>query len=231
MDGVHDLLLRIGDLSREELRERCVSRRGGRIGNARLFALRRVIEISVAGEKRLIAVEDAARYRDALGVPLPPGLPIAFLQPAAEALQSICCDGYARTHGPFTTQAAAARFASAPRRRGSSAAQTGADRDASSKVDSAPVASIANGATTEVLRTIRRKSLARLRKEVEPVEQRTLARLLHPLAGRRPATARPRCTAGHHRKSAGITPSGFHPRNRDSARASTALQIVRPRYC
>ena len=75
MDGVHDLLLRIGDLTRGELRVRCAL---DEVADsvARLMKARRVMEVGIAGEKRLVAVEDAARYRDALGVPLPPGLPL-----------------------------------------------------------------------------------------------------------------------------------------------------------
>ena len=63
----------------------------------------------IAGEKRLIAVEDAARYRDALGIPLPPGLPTALLEPVAQPVLDLV-RRYARTHGPFTQSEAAARF-------------------------------------------------------------------------------------------------------------------------
>ena len=71
-DGIHDLLLRIGDLSREELLARLAD---PELVNQleRLLRSRRLLEIKIAGEKRLIAIEDAARYRDALGIPLPPG--------------------------------------------------------------------------------------------------------------------------------------------------------------
>ena len=106
MDGVHDLLLRLGDLTRAELRLRCVSDEVAE-SVAKLMRARRVLEVQVAGEKRLIAVEDAARYRDALGVPLPPGLPTAFLEAAPEAMVDLL-RRYARTHGPFTTHEAAA---------------------------------------------------------------------------------------------------------------------------
>ena len=102
MDGVHDLLLRLGDLTRAELRRRCVTEEvADTVG--RLMRARRVLEVQIAGEKRLIAVEDAARYRDALGVPLPPGLPSAFLQETPNALVDLV-RRFARTHGPFTTQ-------------------------------------------------------------------------------------------------------------------------------
>ncbi|MEO6910801.1 MAG: helicase-related protein, partial [Edaphobacter sp.] len=70
MDGVHDLLLRLGDLTRVELRARCVSDAVAE-SVAKLIRVQRVLDVPFAGEKRLIAVEDAARYRDALGVSLP----------------------------------------------------------------------------------------------------------------------------------------------------------------
>jgi ATP-dependent Lhr-like helicase len=174
MDGVHDLLLRLGDLTREELCRRCVSAEIADMAD-RLLRARRVIEIQITGEKRLIAVEDAARYRDALGIPLPPGLPSAFLADAPEASTDLL-RRYARTHGPFTTQEAASRF--------------GLPSESVEPVLQALVQSgrIVEGGfrpggvhrewcDNEVLRSIRRKSLARLRKEVEPVEQATLARL------------------------------------------------------
>jgi ATP-dependent Lhr-like helicase len=175
MDGVHDLLLRIGDLSREELRARCVDEAtAGTV--TKLMRARRVLEVTVAGEKRFIAAEDAARYRDAVGVPLPPGLPGAFLEAVPEALLDLI-RRYARTHGPFTTHEAADRF-------GLSAGVV--DTMLTHLVQMGRV--IEGGfrpggvhrewCDHEILRSIRRKSLARLRKEVEPVEQRTLARLL-----------------------------------------------------
>jgi ATP-dependent Lhr-like helicase len=174
MDGVHDLLLRLGDLTRAELLVRCVTNEvADSVG--KLMRARRVLEAQVAGEKRLIAVEDAARYRDALGVPLPPGLPGAFLQEAPDALLDLI-RRFARSHGPFTTPEAAGRFD-----------LTGESVEAvlqrliqSGKVVEGgfrPGGIHREWCDNEVLRSIRRRSLARLRKEVEPVEQRTLARL------------------------------------------------------
>ncbi len=134
-----------------------------------------MLELSIAGEKRLIAVEDAARYRDALGVPLPPGLPAAFQASVADAGLDLV-RRYARTHGPFTTVEVAKRFGLA--------AET-AEALLNRLVQSGRV--VEGGfrpggvhrewCEAEVLRAIRRKSLAKLRKEVEPVEQATLARL------------------------------------------------------
>ncbi|HEV2619214.1 MAG TPA: crosslink repair DNA glycosylase YcaQ family protein, partial [Acidobacteriaceae bacterium] len=175
LDGVHDLLLRLGDLSPNELQMRCAVENAAEFAT-KLVRARRVMEISVAGERRLIAVEDAGRYRDALGVPLPPGLPSAFLEPVAEAGLDLI-RRYARTHGPFTVADAARRFglpltgveALLERLVGLGRVVEGGLR---------PGGVHREWCDVEVLRTIRRKSLARLRKEVEPVEQRVLARLL-----------------------------------------------------
>jgi ATP-dependent helicase Lhr and Lhr-like helicase len=174
MDGVHDLLLRLGDLSRDELRMRCVT---DEVADSvsKLVRARRVLEVQVAGAKRVIAVEDAARYRDALGVPLPPGLPAAFLQEMPDAMVDLL-RRFARTHGPFTTPEAAGRFdlpsecVEAVLQR---LVQTGRVVEGGFR----PGGIHREWCDSEVLRAIRRKSLARLRKEVEPVEQRTLARL------------------------------------------------------
>jgi ATP-dependent helicase Lhr and Lhr-like helicase len=174
MDGVHDLLLRLGDLSREELRMRCVT---DSVSDSvtKLIRARRVLEVSVAGEKRLIAVEDAARYRDALGVPLPPGLPTAFLQDAPDAMVDLL-RRFARTHGPFTTHDAAARF-DLPTEGVESVLQRLVQSGRVVEGGFRPGGIHREWCDNEVLRSIRRRSLARLRKEVEPVEQRTLARL------------------------------------------------------
>jgi ATP-dependent Lhr-like helicase len=175
MDGVHDLLLRIGDLTRTELHARTTDDATAET-IVKLLRARRAIEITVAGEKRFIAAEDAARYRDALGVPLPPGLPTAFLEPAPDALLDLI-RRYARTHGPFTTHEAANRFALPTQiveQTLTHLVQTGRVLEGGFR----PGGIHREWCDHEILRTIRRKSLARLRKEIEPVEQRTLARLL-----------------------------------------------------
>ncbi len=174
MDGVHDLLLRLGDLTRVELRLRCVTDEVAETA-AKLMRARRVLEVQVAGERRLVAVEDAARYRDALGVPLPPGLPSAFLQETPNALTDLL-RRFARTHGPFTTNEVAARFGLSS---GSVETVLQALVQSGKVVEGGfrPGGVHREWCDNEVLRAIRRRSLARLRKEVEPVEQRTLARL------------------------------------------------------
>ena len=172
-DGVHDLLLRVGDLSRDEVRARCES---GRFpSRERLMTERRAVEVRVAGEARLVAVEDAVRYRDALGVPLPHGLPEALLDPVADAAGDLVLR-FARTHGPFTTEAVASRFGLPPR---SVAATLLRLRRAGGccRVRSARAGAAAEWCENEVLRLIRQRSLARLRRQVEPVSAAALGRL------------------------------------------------------
>jgi ATP-dependent Lhr-like helicase len=174
LDGVHDLLLRLGELTRAELAVRSTTREVAETVD-RLIRARRVLELMFFGEKRLIAVEDAARVRDALGVPLPPGLPTAFLEASADALLDIV-RRYARTHGPFTTIEIAERY-SLPKQAVESILQRLAGLGRIMEGGFRPGGLNREWIDAEVLRAIRRKSLAKLRKEIEPVEQSTLARL------------------------------------------------------
>ena len=137
---------------------------------------RRLLELRIAGEKRLVAAEDAARYRDALGIPLPPGLAAALLEPVAHPVLELV-RRYARTHGPFTAQEAAARFAldrEAVENALRQLAQDGRVLEGGFR----PGGIHQEWCDAEILRQIRRKSLAKLRREVEPVEQHTLARFV-----------------------------------------------------
>jgi len=174
-DGIHDLCLRLGDLSREELARRVVAPELLTHVD-RLVRSRRLLELRIAGERRLIAAEDAARYRDGLGIPLPPGLASALLEPVAHPILELV-RRYARTHGPFTLREAAERFAL------DAAAVENALRQlaAEGRVMEGgfrPGGLHREWCDAEMLRLIRRKSLAKLRREVEPVEQHTLARFL-----------------------------------------------------
>jgi ATP-dependent Lhr-like helicase len=174
MDGLHDLLLRLGDMTRAEIATRSVSEDVATTVD-RLIKARRALQLMVAGEKRVMAVEDAARLRDALGVALPPGLPSAYLEPVPDGLLEIV-RRYARTHGPFTTNDLANRYL-LPKASVEATLQrlVGVGRVAEGGFR--PGGVNREWIDAEVLRSIRRKSLAKLRKEVEPVEQRTLARL------------------------------------------------------
>jgi len=174
-DGIHDLCLRLGDLSREELARRVAS--PDLLQHVdRLVRARRLLELRIAGERRLVAAEDAARYRDALGIPLPPGLAVALLEPVAHPVLELV-RRYARTHGPFTLREPADRFGL------DTAAVEAALRQlaAEGRVLEGgfrPGGLHREWCDAEILRQIRRKSLAKLRREVEPVEQHTLARFL-----------------------------------------------------
>ena len=174
-DGIHDLCLRLGDLSREELARRVVSQ--DLLAHVdRLVRSRRLLELRIAGERRLIAAEDAARYRDGLGIPLPPGLAGALLEPVAHPVLELV-RRYARTHGPFVLREAAERFAL------DAAVVENALRQLAAEGRVLEGGFLPGGlhrewCDAEMLRLIRRKSLAKLRREVEPVEQHTLARFL-----------------------------------------------------
>ena len=174
-DGVHDLLLRIGDLTRDEIAARTLPGVAEAAG-LELLATRRAVEVSIAGDARLVAVENAARYRDALGTPLPAGLPAALLEPGADAVGDLL-KRYARTHGPFASHDIAVRFglplalieATLSRLTAAGRLVEGAFR---------PGGRGREWCDAEVLRGIRRRSLARLRQEVEPVDAPVLGRFL-----------------------------------------------------
>jgi len=181
-DGLRDLLLSVGDLSRREIEARSASEEVARSIRA-LSRSGRVLAITVAGESRYIAAEDAARYRDAVSARLPPGLPETLLRPTVgpgiDPLEDLV-GRYARTHGPFTSEEAARRFgiseALVERILKSLAARgrllEGAFRPGG------PVGEAREWCDAEVLRRIRLRSLAILRRQIEPVEPRTFARLL-----------------------------------------------------
>ncbi|MDQ3440864.1 MAG: DEAD/DEAH box helicase, partial [Planctomycetota bacterium] len=174
-DAVHDMLLRIGDLTRDEIAARALPG----VAEAAVPALleaRRAIEIAIAGVLRVVAVENAARYRDALGTPLPAGLPAALLEKSPDALGDLI-KRYARTHGPFASSDIALRLAlPLGPVEGVLAKLTAAGR----LVEGAfrPGGHGHEWCDAEVLRSIRRRSLARLRQEVEPVDGAVLGRFL-----------------------------------------------------
>src|SRR3989442_14312783 len=98
----------LGILTKEEFRDRSLAVDVAASVGA-LAAARRVLSIRIAGDPRLIAVEDAARFRDALGVPLPVGIPESLLQPVRDPLGDLALR-YARTHAPFTAPDFAVRY-------------------------------------------------------------------------------------------------------------------------
>jgi ATP-dependent Lhr-like helicase len=174
VDGVHDLLLHLGDLAAQEIATRSTVDAGDAL--ERLTRERRIVPISIGGAPRFIPVEYAARYRDALGIPLPPGLPESLLEPAADAAPDLA-RRFARTRGPFPTEDFASRYA---------LGRSTADALLKSLVAAGrliegefrPGGSGREWCDPEVLQTIRRRSLAKLRKQVEPVEPSVLTRLV-----------------------------------------------------
>ncbi len=185
-DALHDLLLWLGDLSEAEIASRAETPTDARAHLASLVKERRVVLVRLAGEKRAVAVEDVARYRDAFGVVLERGLPQAFLAPTKDALSTLVAR-HARTHGPFTAEEVGARFG---------IGVASAEAALAVLVDKGKVASgafrpLAPGIAmrgragapieycdVEVLRVLKRKTLARLRKAIEPVSSAAFARFL-----------------------------------------------------
>jgi len=174
-DGLHDLLLKLGDLSAAEIALRAVSP-GVAASISELVDARRAVSVRIAGTSRFIPVEYASRYRDSLGVPLPPGLPDIFLERTEDALREIV-RRYARTHGPFTTLDLANRYG-LPTETVNAVLHTLHGRGQLLEGEFRPRGVHHEWCDPEVLQQIRRKSLARLRKEVEPVEQAAFARFL-----------------------------------------------------
>src|SRR5579884_169036 len=170
VDGAHDLLRRLGDLSPDELRRRCA----GLDPVDELVSSRRAVRVRVAGEERLIAAEDAGRYRDALGVSPPAGLPDAFLEPVDDALGQLI-RRYARTHGPFLPGEPAARFGLPV---GVVEAVLGQQAGVITRGGFRPGGTGTEWCDVEVLRLVRQRSLAALRREVEPASAEALARFL-----------------------------------------------------
>jgi ATP-dependent Lhr-like helicase len=140
---------------------------------AKLERERRAARIRIVGEERWIAAEDAALYRDALGVPPPPGLPDSFLEKAEEPMVALM-RRYARTHGPFTTEEPAGRYGVDP-----SPALRELERTGELvRGELLPGGNEREWCDPDVLRRLRRASLAHLRAEAEAVDQRELARFL-----------------------------------------------------
>jgi ATP-dependent Lhr-like helicase len=173
-DDVHDLLRRLGDLSAPEV----AARSAGEV-DAWLDTLARegrALRLRVAGEERFVAVEDAARYRDALGIALPKGVPAAFAEPAPAPLEALVAR-FARTHGPFVAREVAERLgASEERVAGALFALETAGRVV--RGEFRPGGLGREWCDADVLRQIRRRSLAALRREVEPVDASALGRFL-----------------------------------------------------
>ena len=175
-DGLHDVLRRVGDLTFAEVAERVLE---GVDATGLLRGLereRRVVRLRVGGEERYVAADEAGLYRDALGAVPPGGLPEAYLQDVPDALRVLVAR-FARAHGPFTGDELHARY-------GVDAVAVLRELERSGGLvrgELRPVPahpSEREWCDVEVLRRLRRASLAALRKEIEPADTRALAAFL-----------------------------------------------------
>ncbi|MFH5879886.1 DEAD/DEAH box helicase [Arthrobacter sp. NA-172] len=210
MEGVADLLRLLGPLSVEEVAARLQTEEGlevstdpvalpagAHLAAQHLAALRkanRALTVTLSGVERFAAIEDAARLRDAIGVPLPMGVPLAFIEPVLDPLGDLV-SRYARTHGPFTAEESAARLGLGVAVVSTALKRLAADGrvvegefrphptapDAEPLVPAPAVLVVPPGSEwcdAEVLRKLRRRSLAALRAEVEPVDAAAYGRFL-----------------------------------------------------
>ena len=169
-----DLLRRVGDLNRAELEARCQSDPAPLLQE--LLKDRRVVEMMVGGEKRFLVVEDAALYRDAFGAMPPKGLPTSLLDHVERPLEQVF-GRYARTHGPFELGTLAGRYGMTPAQTEPTLRLLGA-RNRLLEGGFLPHGSHREFCDPEVLRSIRRRTLAKLRNAVAPVEAAGLCRFL-----------------------------------------------------
>jgi ATP-dependent Lhr-like helicase len=169
-DALGDVLRTVGDLSEEELSERVLVGLDARELLGALEHERRALRVRIGGEERLIAADDAGLYRDALGCPLPGGLPSVFTADVPDALLKLV-SRYARTHGPFASEELLKRY-----RVDTSSALRELERAGELvRGELRPGGAGREWCDIQVLRRLRRASLATLRKEIEPVDERALS--------------------------------------------------------
>ncbi|MEV6116875.1 ATP-dependent helicase [Streptomyces sp. NPDC052109] len=172
VEGTADVLRLLGPLTDAELAVRGADPQWAR----ELAAARRAIKVRIAGADHWAAIEDAGRLRDALGTALPVGVPEAFTEPVKDPLGDLLAR-YARTHGPFTSATAAARFGL-----GVAVTEGALQRLAANgrvvQGEFHPAGIGQEWCDAAVLRRLRRRSLAALRHELEPVPPAALAQFL-----------------------------------------------------
>ena len=199
VDALHDVLRRVGELTTEEAAMRVAPGSTQPTSSAgtgdhvawlqQLVDERRAMALRIGGERRWAAAEDAGLFRDALGAVPPSGLPEAFTGDVPDAMERLV-RRFARTHGPFETDALRARYG-VDFTPVLEALETSGDLV---RGELRPGGTQREWCDPEVLRRLRRASLAALRKEIEPADQRALARFLpnwqgvdrHPAAGAGP---------------------------------------------
>ncbi|MFE3547867.1 DEAD/DEAH box helicase [Streptomyces kronopolitis] len=172
VEGVADVLRVLGPLTDEEL----AGRGADPAWAGELSAARRAIRVRIAGADHWATVEDAGRLRDALGTALPVGVPESFTEPVKDPLGDLL-SRYGRTHGPFTSEQAAARFGL-----GTAVTDGALHRLAAAgrvvQGEFHPAGIGQEWCDAQVLRRLRRRSLAALREELEPVPPAALAAFL-----------------------------------------------------
>ena len=172
-DALQQILRRIGDLTLPEIEARVAEGYSGKSMVENLVKERRVAEVRVNGEARFIAAEDAGMYRDALGVSPPGGLPQSCLEERSEPLTDLVAR-YARTHGPFPTARLRDRYGVDP----TAVLKQLEAEGVVVRGEILPGGTEREWCEADVLRRVRRASLAHLRQEVEPADARTYARFL-----------------------------------------------------
>jgi ATP-dependent helicase Lhr and Lhr-like helicase len=172
-DALADILRRLGDLTDAEVADRVLAGLDPAAMLAELGRERRAVRIRLAGEERWIAADDAGLYRDAFGVVPPSGLPEAFVADVEAPLEKLVAR-YGRTHGPFTTGELRERYGVDP-----TSSLAALERDGELvRGELRPGGIEREWCDPEVLRRLRRASLAVLRQEIEAAEQRALAAFL-----------------------------------------------------
>ena len=233
VEGVADLLRTAGPLTADEVTQRCAEDGAADGWLAELSAARRAITVRIAGQPMWAAIEDAGRLRDALGVPLPVGVPEAFTEPVADPLGDLVAR-YARTHGPFAADAVAARYGlgvavvTMTLRRLAAAGRVVEGEFLPAGDGALTAARATEWCDAEVLRLLRRRCLARLRREAEPVPPEVLARFLPAWHGINAPGPRRRADAGTVLESRGAAGrrAGARVRAGDAGAARTGARVL-----
>nr|WP_208852600.1 ATP-dependent helicase [Mycobacterium timonense] len=190
-EGVADLLRLLGPLTEQEVAARSDVADGKNVAGwlEGLRAARRALTVSFAQRSWWVAIEDIGRLRDGIGIPVPLGVPAAFTEEVADPLGELL-GRYARTHTPFTTAEAAARFGLGLRVTADVLSRLAGDGrlvrgdfvagvvGAEAPAASAGVVGAEQWCDADVLRILRRRSLAALRAQVEPVSTAAYGRFL-----------------------------------------------------
>ena len=217
MEQLADLIREIGPLPAGEVAQRCAEPAAAPEWITELAAQRRIIEVRIAGQQLWAAIEDAGRLRDALGVALPTGIPVAFTELLPDPLGDLA-SRYARTHGPFTASDVAHRYGLGIAVITAVLHRLAADGRV---VEGEFLPSLAGQQWCDagVLRMLKRRCLARLRQEVEPVPMQVFAAFLPAWQDALHDAAAGPST----RKAAG---SGWQPRRRGRTAGPDAVYAV-----